>query len=118
MFYSESISVFKYLTRFFIIQSAVFLVLFATGIAATLIEIYPYTMDALALLCLVGMNIYARKLIKSDGGDSKRIMTVMLVSIITPMVLCPIFRYPLLTPLPNEGIIIDHMNLLYYSIKY
>lgn len=118
VFYSESKLVFKNLTRYFIIQAAAFAILFSTGIGGMLIEIYPYTMDALAILCLVGMNIYARGLIKADGGDVRRIRTVMLLSIVTPMILCPIFRYPLLTPLPNEGIIIDHMNVLYYSIKY
>ena len=118
VFYSESALIFRNITRFYLVQSIVFLILFATGIGGYLIELYPYTMDALAILALIAMVIYARKLMKADGGDVKRIRTALLVAIITPMVLCPIFRYPLLTPLPNEGIIIDHMNVLYYSLKY
>ena len=75
-------------------------------------------MDALALICLIIMVFYARKLIKTDNGETKKIRVSLLVAIITPLILCPIFRYPLLTPLPNEGIIMDHLNILYYAIKY
>ena len=118
VFYSKSLSVFRNITLFFIAETFVFIVLFSLGIGKYLIGIYPYTMDVLALLFLIAMNIYARKLMKKDGLPAKKINTVMWLSIITPMILCPVFRYPLLTPLPNEGIILDHMNWIYYSIKY
>ena len=118
VFYSRSALIFRNLTGFFLAESVVILILVASGISDFLISLYPYSMDVLALLFLIAMNIYARKLIKKDGLSVKKINTVMWVSIITPMILCPLFRYPLLTPLPNEGIIIDHMNWIYYSLKY
>ena len=118
VFYSESPRVFKYLTRFFLGETAVLVILFVSGIADILIGIYPYTIDAAALVLLVVMNVYARRLMKQDGLSGKKINTVMWVSIITPLILCPVFRYLLLTPLPNEGIILDHMNLFYYQLKY
>ncbi|MBI9101812.1 MAG: tripartite tricarboxylate transporter TctB family protein [Spirochaetales bacterium] len=118
VFYSESRLVFVKLSIYFLIQSLALAILFGTGIGKYLISLYPYTMDFLAILCLIWMNIYARQLMKADGLSTKKIRTVMIVSIVTPLILCPVFRYPLLTPLPNEGVIIDHMNVLYYSLKY
>ncbi len=117
-FYSEHARLFKYLTRYFLVETLVVLVLIVTGIADFLDGLYPYSMDVLVLLFLVGMFFYAKGLMKRDGLPAARIYTALWVALLTPFILCPIFRYALLTPLPKEGIIIDHMNWIYYTIKY
>jgi len=118
VFYSESPRVFRHMTRLFLVETAVFALIFASGVSDVLTHLYYYSTDAVALVMLVVMNVYARRLMKLDGLSGKKITTVMWLSIITPLILCPVFRYLLLTPLPNEGIILDHMNLFYYQLKY
>lgn len=118
IFYLENRTVFAKLTRFFIMESIILLILLITGIDDMLLGYYVYSLDVLALLAIAAMFIYARSITGNDKELRRKLRTVLLVAVITPLILCPLFRYPLLTPLPNEGIILDHLNLIYYAIKY
>ncbi len=106
----------KYIMHF-IIGTAVFLVLIATGLSDVLKGILKYNMDILALLFFIYLNIAGRRLAKRFDIPVKLLRQVTLTSIIVPLILCPLFRYFLLVPLPVEGGIIKLMNLLYYTIR-
>jgi hypothetical protein len=117
-FYSESALLFRILSRWYIAGTLLLGFLLWSGMSAVLVSFYPYALDLLVILFLAGMVIVSLRVIKKEGQPAKKIYTVLWVSILVPMILCPIFRYALLTPLPNEGIIIDHMNWIYFSLKY
>ncbi len=54
------------------------------------------------------------------GGEvfsRKKLRTALYVSILVPSVLCPIFRFGLLVPLPSEGIYIDLMEQTKYLLR-
>jgi len=40
----------------------------------------------------------------------------MIVAVSIPCILCPVFKYFLLVPLPAEGMGVELMGALYYSI--
>ncbi len=93
------------------------LLLIVTGLSGVLKDILKYNMDILALIFLIYLNISGRFLAKGYGIPSKLIRQVTLVSLIVPLILCPLFRYFLLVPLPVEGGIIKLMNLVYYAVR-
>ena len=101
----------------FIIGTAVFLILIATGLSDVLKGILKYNMDILALLFFIYLNIAGRRLARAYDIPVKLLRQVTLTSIIVPLILCPVFRYFLLVPLPVEGGIIKLMNLLYYTLR-
>ncbi|MDC7234878.1 MAG: tripartite tricarboxylate transporter TctB family protein [Spirochaetales bacterium] len=101
----------------FIIGMAVFLILIVTGLSDIINGILKYNMDILALLFIIYMNVAARKMAKAREIPVKLIRQVTIVSIVVPLILCPLFRYFLLVPLPVEGGILKLMNLLYYTIR-
>lgn len=117
-FYSENTAVFRNLSRFLLAETVVLILLIVSGLGDVLDGLYPYSMDVLVLLFLIVMYGIARMTMKKEGLPAEKINTALLVAVLTPLFLCPVFRYALLTPLPKEGIIIDHMNWLYYTIKY
>ena len=101
----------------FIIGTAVFLILITTGLSDVLKGILKYNMDILALLFYIYLNIAGRRLAKRFDIPVKLLRQLTLTSIIVPLILCPVFRYFLLVPLPVEGGIIKLMNLLYYTLR-
>ena len=118
VFYMENERLMKRLTLYFLIECLVLIVMAASGLMEMVNQGVIAVSDLIFLLAWVGMYIYARVLAKAEGLDRKKIRTVLLVSILTPLFLCPVFRYLLLVPLPREGLILSPMNLLYYAIKY
>jgi phage shock protein PspC (stress-responsive transcriptional regulator) len=101
----------------YIIGTAVFLILIATGLSDVLKGILKYNMDILTLLFYIYLNIAGRRLAKRFDIPVKLLRQVTITSIVVPLILCPIFRYFLLVPLPVEGGIIKLMNLLYYTLR-
>lgn len=117
-FYPENELIRKRLTSIFLIESAVFMLLALTGLWDVIYGLYVYTFDILAIFTFAAMVITAFKTAKSEGVDKGKIRTTFWLSLIVPAFLCPVFRYPLRTPLPHEGLIIDYMNLVVFKIRY
>ena len=117
VFYPENKLIWKRLTYIFGIESAVIFLCYLTGVWDTIYSMYVYTFDILALLTLVAMMIVAFRTAKSEGVDTKKIRTTIWLAIIVPAFLCPVFRYALRIPLPHEGLIMDYMNIGFYSAR-
>ncbi|MBB6479611.1 tripartite tricarboxylate transporter TctB family protein [Spirochaeta isovalerica] len=116
-FYPERDDFRKKMTLQFIIGMGVLLILITTGLDDVLKGILSYNVDILALLFLIYLNIYSRIQARKMDIARKTIRQVTLISLIVPLILCPLFRYFLLVPLPVEGGIIKLMNLVYYAVR-
>ena len=93
------------------------LILFLTGIADFLNQLFRYSMDVAALLFFIAYILYTRLLIQNNLELQRKFRTTLIMTIITPLILCPTFKYFLLVPLPKEGGIIGIMNLIRYSLR-
>ncbi|MDA3810967.1 MAG: tripartite tricarboxylate transporter TctB family protein [Spirochaetaceae bacterium] len=101
----------------FLIASVILIILLATGLDDLIKGIFKYNLDILTLFYIIYLNIYSRIKSRKIELSAKKLKQVTIVSIIVPLILCPLFRYFLLVPLPVEGGIIKLMNLLYYTIR-
>ena len=117
VFYPENKLIWKRLTWIFGIETAFFGLLHLVGAWEVIYNSYVYTLDIIALLTLVAMIITAYRTARSEGVEKRKITTTLWLCIITPLFLCPVFRYALRTPLPHEGLIIDYMNVGFYSLR-
>ncbi len=116
-FYADSEEFRSSLTRRYFSGSLLFVLLIVTGFDKVLMGIFKYNLDILALMFLIYINIYSGKKGRRLSIDRKIFRQVTLVSLLVPLILCPLFRYFLLVPLPVEGGIIKLMNLAYYAIR-
>ncbi len=109
-----------FLKRFMILYSGgciLFIVLFATPLAASLNRSFTYSTDVIALFFFVAMVLFARGATRGNPGHRARIRLALIVTFITPLILIPVFRYFLRVQMPREGGIIEMMHLIYYSIR-
>ncbi|HUX20733.1 MAG TPA: hypothetical protein VMW69_05810 [Spirochaetia bacterium] len=116
VFYFDNMGLLKKLTIFFVAAHAVLLVIFATGLAGGLNQAFAYTTDVVALLFIVAFWVYARALVARDNLLRKKLRLTLIVSIVVPLILCPIFMYGLLVPMPYQGGILSLMDLVRYSL--
>jgi hypothetical protein len=94
-----------------------FIVLFATGGAEAMDAAFEFSTDVLALCAAVGVNVYARWLAAGEKELIHRFRVAMVVIVVTPLVLVPVFRFLLFVPLPQEGGIVQLMQLIWYSMR-
>jgi hypothetical protein len=117
-FYAENDQVMKKMTYYYLGLNGLLTIILITGLWPVLVGLYLYTVDIIALLGLIGMMIYSTRLARTHGVEPGRMKTVIWVSVLTPLILCPLFRYALRTPLPHEGLLMNQFNAVYYGIKY
>ena len=115
-FYDE-MPVLRRLTAMYAAIGVMFVVLFATPVAESLNRVYMFATDIVALLAVVGVCVYARALARGSELNKKRFRIGLIVSLVTPLILTPVFRFALLVPFPREGGIVQLMQLIYYSIR-
>ncbi len=96
---------------------AVFVILFATGVAGRVDEAFEFATDVLALVAIIGLNVQARRIAGSDPDLKRRFRVGLVVIILTPLILVPVFRFFLYVPLPKEGGIVQLMQVIRYSLR-
>ncbi|MDA3956085.1 tripartite tricarboxylate transporter TctB family protein [Oceanispirochaeta sp.] len=116
-FYPDHDEFRKRFVKHYLVGIGIILILLITGLSGVLNSILKYNMDILSLIFLIYLNIVARKMAKGFEIPKKLIRQVTIISLVVPLILCPLFRYFLLVPLPVEGGIIKLMNLVYYTIR-
>jgi len=117
VFYFDDKDLLKKLTLFYFTGSIIFIILFAFGISKFLNSYYQYFMDVLALFFFTIYVLYGWINVRNSQIYRKRLTISLLVALAVPLILCPIFRYFLLVPLPKEGLIIQMMHNIYYFLK-
>ncbi len=116
-FYFDDERVLKKATLFYAVGHAILLLLFVTGVAGMLRSAFLYAIDVLVLAFIVLLMIYIRRLVGTSEVNSRRFRVTLVVTLVVPLILIPVFRYGLRVPLPVEGGIVELMNLAYYSLR-
>ncbi|MCW8943532.1 MAG: hypothetical protein OQL27_02090, partial [Sedimenticola sp.] len=99
--------------------------LFYTFIAAALLIIrnisgdttVHWLTDGLTTFGLFSLFLILQKTSNESGDYLKKLRLALFVSLLVPAILCPIFRFGLLVPLPSEGIYIDLMEQVKYLFR-
>ncbi len=102
------------LFRFHLLGAAALLVYFATGLGSLLGRSLPFVSDFLVLGFLLAYILYTWTLVRTDPGLRRRLRTGLIVAVVTPFVIGPVFKYFLLVPLPFEGLVVELMDTLRY----
>jgi hypothetical protein len=116
-FYYDDTESLRKLSYFYAGIVAVFILLFVTGLANAVNGVFEFSTDILALASIVALNVYARRLAGRDAELIRKFRVAMVVIILTPLILVPVFRFLLLVPLPKEGGIVQVMQLVWYSLR-
>lgn len=116
-FFFDDTALLKKATLVYAGQCVFILLAYLSGIAGLMNSGFRYSMDVVALVFLVILWVSLRRISAGNQLLRKRLRVSMIVSLVTPAILAPVFRYLLLVPLPREGGIIELMNLVYYSLR-
>jgi hypothetical protein len=116
-FYFDKGGLLKKLFRFYLAGSALFLALFLSGADEKLTSSFSYSRDVLVLLFLFAYLFYCGALIRGDRLLQKKWRITLVMSLIPSLVLIPVFKFFLLVPLPVEGLFVELMTLVRYSLR-
>ena len=80
--------------------------------------LFAGVIDAAALgLFVIVAFVALRRLAGRQQPDRRRVRTTLVVSVVVPLILCPVFKYLLLVPLPMEGLVTGAMDSLRYALR-
>jgi len=100
---------------FFYLSGTILLVAFlASGLAAALTSVLHYPSDWFALVFIIAYCIYVRTLIRDNPARRLKFKTSLILSVVTPFLIGPIFKYLLLVPMPKEGLVVALMDAIRY----
>lgn len=117
-FYLDDEVIGKRIAKVFLIGTLVLLVLAVTGLDKVLNDAFFLTLDILALLFTIYIIVMVFRATKGNDAYRRKVRIALIVALVTPTILCPVFRYGLLVPLPVEGIIFNNIfNTIYYMIR-
>ncbi len=71
-------------------------------------------LDILVCCLIFAYCLYAWRLIRRVPDYRKKYRTSLLVGIVTPLIIGPIFKYFLMVPLPKEGLVVAFMDMIRY----
>ena len=114
MFYLEDAALLKKLFFFYLAGTLFFIVYFATPLDARLSQVLPFAKDILALVFILSYSLYTWKLIRGNPAWRKKFRTALIVAVAAPFVVCPIFKYFLLVPMPSEGLVVTLLDAIWY----
>tara|TARA_R110001583_G_scaffold52393_1_gene162767 strand:+ start:8928 stop:9785 length:858 start_codon:yes stop_codon:yes gene_type:complete len=117
LYYFDNQSLTKQLLKVYYTFMVVSSVIFLSGLDVAINASYEFTTDIIMLLLSACIIFTLYRFAKQDPSEYRpKVKRVILISIIFPLVLCPIFRYFLLVPLPKEGLVIEQvLNTTYYT---
>jgi hypothetical protein len=120
MFYFDSVRLLKRIWTLYLAGAAFFLAYYATGVGKTAYAAFKYSGDVLMLVFVILFAIVTGNLVKAEGGDLKeqkrKYRNMMLIAILFPLFICPVFKFLLQVPLPYEGGIIGLMSLAKFRL--
>lgn len=117
VFYLDDMVILKKLLIVYGIMMGFLLVIFITGISSFLEKISPYVIDVIGLVLFFSLIFIIKRMIRGNDDYNRKFRHAMIMSVITPLILVPTFRFFLRVPLPKEGGIVDLMYLVYYAVK-
>ncbi|MFA0086450.1 hypothetical protein BCU70_18455 [Vibrio sp. 10N.286.49.C2] len=117
LYYLDIEQVTKQLLKIYGATVVISIALFGSGASAYLNAYYAYTTDLVLVISGGVMCGYLYQVAKEYGSEvTEKVRRLLIISFVFPAVLCPIFRYFLLVPLPNEGLVVEQVfNQTYYT---
>jgi hypothetical protein len=117
VFYLDDMRVLRRALVFYTAEMVLLLLLFVFGLDARLNALFRYSVDVLALVLFVALVFFVRLQAGRDPVRRRMLRQTMLVTVLAPLVLVPVFRFLLRVPLPKEGGIVNLMSLLVYTLR-
>jgi len=120
MFYFGSIRILKRVWAIYLAGATFFLAYFASGLGKLAYRSFKYSGDVLMLVFVIAFIFVVRGLIVKEVGlgkeNARKLRIMLLVSILFPLFICPVFKFLLQVPLPYEGGIIGLMSLAKFRL--
>lgn len=118
IFYIDDEKIIKKVALIVTIWTLISLLLVLTGISAKIFQGPALLLDVYSLIMYFHVLITLIRSTKGNAEYRKKFKTILIISLIVPTILCPLFRYVLLVPLPVEGLIFDRIfNSIYYALR-
>ena len=114
MFYFDDDALLKKMLFFYLSGTILLVVFLASGLSAALTSVLPYPGDWFVFAFIVAYCIYVRTLIRDDPALRLKFKTSLILSVATPFLIGPIFKYLLLVPMPKEGLVVVLMDAIRY----
>jgi len=114
MFYFDDDALLKKMLFFYLTGTIVFLVFFSQGLSETLETSLPYPGDWLTLSFIIAYCIYVWSLIRNVPPLRKKYRTAVILAVVAPFTIGPIFKFFLLVPMPKEGLVVAVLDAIWY----
>jgi hypothetical protein len=114
MFHFDDDGLLKKLFFFYLAGTLCVLVYFLLGIPGMLDGVVPYPNDWLTVVFIIGYQVYAWRQIRHSPVLRKKYRIALILAVLPPFVICPIFKYFLLVPMPTEGLVTATMDAIWY----
>ena len=114
MFYFDEAALLKKLFFFYLAGTVFFIAYFATPLDALLGKVLPFAKDILAAAFILSYCLYAWRLIRGNPAWRRKFRVGLIVAVVAPFVICPIFKYFLLVPMPKEGLVVALLDAVWY----
>ena len=114
MFYFDDDVLLKKLFYFYIAGTIVFLLILHWRFQKLLKTVLPYSSDWLTFIFIIAYAAYAWALTRHSPLLRKKYRISLILAIIVPFIICPIFKYFLLVPMPKEGLVVAVMDAIWY----
>jgi hypothetical protein len=114
MFFFYDDALLKKFLLFYLGGEMLFIIYFALGLDAIVKGIHPFATDLLALCFLTGYVFYAWTCVRRSPDLRKRYRLSLIVSLLAPFIIGPIFKYFLLVPMPKEGLVVAVLDYFWY----
>jgi len=114
MFYFDDDTLLKKMFFFYLAGTFLFVLLMASGFLAALTSVLPYPSDWFVFIFIIGYCVYVWTLIRGNAALRKKYKTSLILSVVTPFLIGPIFKYLLLVPMPKEGLVVVLMDAIRY----
>jgi MFS family permease len=114
MFYFDDDALLKKMLFFYLSGTILLVVFLASGLSAALTSVLPYPGDWFVFAFIVAYCSYVRTLIRDDPALRLKFKTSLILSVATPFLIGPIFKYLLLVPMPKEGLVVVLMDAIRY----
>jgi len=114
MFHFDDDRLLLALFGFYLAGTAFFLLYFVLGLPGLLASAVAYPSDWLIVAFIASYQAYAWRRVRRDPALRRKYRHSLILAVVPPFVICPIFKYFLLVPMPTEGLVTAAMDAIWY----
>lgn len=116
MFYFDDDGLLQKLFFFYLAGTIACIFLFSLGVSEKLASILPYPDDWVIIVFVFSHLIFVWRLVRRDPVWRRKYRVALILAVVPPFMICPIFKYFLLVPMPTEGLISAALDAVWYWI--